>query len=174
MLRIFNMPINSSIYIEGTRTKWRKKNSHPNFCLQSAFYLYFKHLKTNLFRMLHAQGQISSVYYTRKQTYFYLKRLSNWPLKYIKRLSTWRLSPILCSKAVFIKFVSSCFKRFSNLRLISLCILSACQIYTVIMTLKLKVNKSVYIASRTYRFCWQYAIILAWKTSSSLLNQLNR
>ena len=28
----------------------------------------------------------------------------------------------------------------------------------------LKVNKSVHIASRTYRFCWQYAIILVWKT----------
>ena len=27
-----------------------------------------------------------------------------------------------------------------------------------------KVNKSVYIASRTYRFCWQYAIMLVWKT----------
>ena len=37
-----------------------------------------------------------------------------------------------------------------------------------------KVNKSVHIASRTYRFCWQYAIILVWKTWSSLLNQLNR
>ena len=32
----------------------------------------------------------------------------------------------------------------------------------------LKVNKSVYIASRTYRFCWQYAIILEWKTWSSV------
>ena len=29
-------------------------------------------------------------------------------------------------------------------------------------------NKSVYIASRTYQSCWQYAIILAWKTWSSV------
>ena len=32
----------------------------------------------------------------------------------------------------------------------------------------IKVNKSVYIASRTYRFCWQYAIMLVWKTWSSV------
>ena len=38
----------------------------------------------------------------------------------------------------------------------------------------LKVNKSVYIASHTYGFCWQYAIILIWKMWSSSLNQLNR
>ena len=31
-----------------------------------------------------------------------------------------------------------------------------------------KVIKSVYIASRTYRLCWQYAIMLAWKTWSSV------
>lgn len=115
-----------------------QKNSRPNFCLQSPFYLYFKHLKTNLFRILHVQGQISSVYYTQKQTYFYTKRLSSWPHKCIKRLSAWRLSPILCSKAVFIKFISSWFKRLSNLRLVSRCILSSYQIYKVIMTLKLK------------------------------------
>ena len=35
-----------------------------------------------------------------------------------------------------------------------------------------KVNRSVYTASRTYRFCWQYAIMLAWKAWSSL-NHLN-
>ena len=33
-----------------------------------------------------------------------------------------------------------------------------------------KENKSVYTASRTYRFCWQYTIILVWKTWSSYLN----
>ena len=37
----------------------------------------------------------------------------------------------------------------------------------------LKVNKSVYIASRTYRFCGQYEIILVWKKWLSALNQLN-
>ena len=37
-----------------------------------------------------------------------------------------------------------------------------------------KVNKSVYIASHTYWFWWQYAIISVWKTWSSSLNQLNR
>ena len=37
----------------------------------------------------------------------------------------------------------------------------------------LKVNKLVYIASRTYRFCWQYEIILVWKRWLSALNQLN-
>ena len=37
----------------------------------------------------------------------------------------------------------------------------------------IKVNKSVYIPSRTYQFCWQYTIILVRKTSSSSLNQLN-
>ena len=31
-----------------------------------------------------------------------------------------------------------------------------------------KVIKSVYIASRTYRLCWHYAIMLAWKTWSSV------
>ena len=35
-----------------------------------------------------------------------------------------------------------------------------------------KVNGSVYISSRIYQFCWQYAIILVWKTWSSALNQL--
>ena len=30
-----------------------------------------------------------------------------------------------------------------------------------------KVNKSVYSASRTYRFCWQHAIIVVWKTWSN-------
>ena len=39
--------------------------------------------------------------------------------------------------------------------------------------LGIKVHKSVYIASRTYQFFWQYAIILAWKTWLSALNQLN-
>ena len=34
----------------------------------------------------------------------------------------------------------------------------------------IKVNKSVNIASHTYRFCWQYAITLVWKTWSSALN----
>ena len=33
-----------------------------------------------------------------------------------------------------------------------------------------KVNKSVYLASRTYRFCWQYAIIVVWETWSRALN----
>ena len=32
----------------------------------------------------------------------------------------------------------------------------------------LKVNMLVYIASRTYQFCWQYAIMLVWKTWSSV------
>ena len=27
----------------------------------------------------------------------------------------------------------------------------------------IKGNKSVYIANHTYRFCWQYAIMLVWK-----------
>ena len=36
----------------------------------------------------------------------------------------------------------------------------------------IKVNKSVYIANCTYRFRWQYAIILVWKTWSRALNQL--
>ena len=30
----------------------------------------------------------------------------------------------------------------------------------------LKVNRSVYMTSCTYRFCWQHAIILVWKTWS--------
>ena len=33
----------------------------------------------------------------------------------------------------------------------------------------LKVNGSVYTANRTYWFCWQYAIILVWKTWSNAL-----
>ena len=31
-------------------------------------------------------------------------------------------------------------------------------------------NESVYIASHTYQLCWQYAILLVWKTWSSVLN----
>ena len=34
-------------------------------------------------------------------------------------------------------------------------------------------NKSGYIASQTYQFCWQYEIILIWKMWSSSLSQLN-
>lgn len=37
-----------------------------------------------------------------------------------------------------------------------------------------KVNKLVYMASHTYQFCWQRAIILIWKPWLSSLNQLNR
>ena len=33
---------------------------------------------------------------------------------------------------------------------------------------RVKVNKSVYITSGTYRFCWQYAIIFVWKTWSNV------
>ena len=44
----------------------------------------------------------------------------------------------------------------------------------VSLTLFIKVNKAVYIAKRTYQFCWQFATILIWKTWSSFLNQLNR
>ena len=39
--------------------------------------------------------------------------------------------------------------------------------------LKLKVNKSVYIASHTDQFCWDYAITSVWKTRSGALNHLN-
>ena len=37
----------------------------------------------------------------------------------------------------------------------------------------IKVNKWVYIASRTHQLCWQYAIILVWTTWLRALNQLN-
>ena len=36
-----------------------------------------------------------------------------------------------------------------------------------------KANGSVYIVSRTYQFCWLYAILLVWKRWSGALNQLN-
>ena len=36
-----------------------------------------------------------------------------------------------------------------------------------------KANESVYIVSRTYQFCWLYAILLVWKRWSGALNQLN-
>ena len=36
----------------------------------------------------------------------------------------------------------------------------------LLFCLLIKGNKSVYIANRTYRFCWQYAVILVWKTWS--------
>ena len=45
-------------------------------------------------------------------------------------------------------------------------------IIIILRLLWLKVNKSVYIANRTYQFCWQYAILLAWKAWLSALNQL--
>ena len=45
---------------------------------------------------------------------------------------------------------------------------------SVFRDIKVIVNMSVYIASRTYRFCWQYATILVWKMWSSSLNQLHR
>ena len=34
--------------------------------------------------------------------------------------------------------------------------------------IRVKMNKSVYVASRTYQFCWQYAIILVWKIWSDV------
>ena len=36
-----------------------------------------------------------------------------------------------------------------------------------------KANGSVYTVSRTYQFCWLYAILLVWKRWSGALNQLN-
>ena len=37
-----------------------------------------------------------------------------------------------------------------------------------LLCFNIKVNKSVYTASRTYQFCWQYAIILVWKMWSGV------
>ena len=59
------------------------------------------------------------------------------------------------------------------LRYLSLIFLTSQQLFFFIFN-TLKVNKSVHIASRAYRFCWQYAVILVRKTWSSLLNRLNR
>ena len=70
---------------------------------------------------------------------------------------------ILSNLAWTSSLIASCFSCFTVKLLKDFCVIAVARERS-------KVNKLVYIANRTYRFCWQYAIILAWKTWSSLLN----